>query len=1414
MITFDSDFELEHASATCEEPPLQVTALRQGYATSPPDYSSYPPQSPYGGYPPQQPYGGYPPQSPYGGYPPQSPYGGYPSSPYPPQAPAAGAATPSAAEAAKIAALEAQVEALLNKAKAVSSAKKKESKNKPPKDALDVGVKAGAATASALGTVGSVLVSGATLAAQGSYAAASATGDALVPLIQDKQPESLPAPKKTTRDGAEDDNGNGGSSRNKSEPSLADLLQGRLVQRDLAFFSEDDQFEILMAMGQATERAEAFAEVPMASKQRLFQRFSASDQGRCLAACSAQERATLFSDLSAPQRKAMLDEMSAKDRAAVLLNKEKTWFSELSKTMESSMQQLFPSLTKKEKDDILGEMSSEEKARLVLGAANQADMGSILAQMTPVARAHALTAMTTDQRRDCEEALGEHLRIEKEERMAALERSVAAESNKNKGGQRRRGSFSGTKSSSSPSKSSSSSSSARRATTMSARNLTYDDGNDEVDADDDDEVESKVSAKLPKGKADSKAKASAAVEVNNKSINNKEEEEDASSRRSSFLPTSMPELPKTWDEASSSMYGAAQATMEATSDAASQLPPIPKSFQEASSSAYGAASSAATATAKVSSEAASHAAKAASQAVEEGASAAKDAAPAVPPLPNTVTEAAAAAATAASGAASSAAAVAETGVGAVGGAATAAVAAMPGGANDKAKEAQEAKAAKQEADRAALAAKRDAKNKASGSGALEKRGAFGGAFEKLAPSERAQALAATLTGLSAERRAEFLAAMSEADRRAVEKLEDARLGLEEDDNDSDFLGGSNVEQGKGPADFSAFLKHTAAKDEHKAPTSTTAMDEGGVGATAAASTDGVAPSSSPTPRAAAAVAEKSPSSGAEGVWGQLQSFAKEGLEKANEGMNKLRNEQDNNNNKKSTGNSAQGAALSSTPSAGGGNQPQEQRLPKEGGARQATEELSSEAYLTAHGRRPDVTAEERSKVQQLSRLRFPGLPPGDALCQIGVLLKAEGQMRDALTAFELAADAAELVGLSETIDAANDDFQADDVRPQAPSTDPQDAADAAAALGDILYNLGITLYDAGFPAAAVAVLQRCVKLLPQDADAHAGLGASLAVLRRHSEAAAAFRTSLELDGQVVDTHCRLAEALHNTGDFDGAIDVVRSGLELDGASADLHCRLGASLGGLGLLGPASESLQVATQLDEEHPDAHYHLGRVLRRQQRAEEANEHFRLVVDSDPTHTLARVALAEGHYSLNDLEGAHYAYKQALMFDGRSAPALHGLGATLLAMGKAPAAERVFELLTQLYPQDTQAFLGRGACAEQQSGGSVRAVQAYEAVLQRDANHFGAHLALAHVCATRGEHQVAVAEYRWCLERKPSDRDALVRFGEALVALDRGDEARLVLEQVRGWLFPLLSCFQSYFFGNRGCIYRDCSLCLHVLS
>ena len=175
--------------------------------------------------------------------------------------------------------------------------------------------------------------------------------------------------------------------------------------------------------------------------------------------------------------------------------------------------------------------------------------------------------------------------------------------------------------------------------------------------------------------------------------------------------------------------------------------------------------------------------------------------------------------------------------------------------------------------------------------------------------------------------------------------------------------------------------------------------------------------------------------------------------------------------------------------------------------------------------------------------------------------------------------------------------------------------------------------------------------------------------------------------------------------FNAAVDAVRTGLEIDGSAPELHCRLGVSLAGLGLLEPAVEALQVALQLDEDHSEAHYHSGRVLQCLGKIESANDHFRLAIDVDANHSLARVGLAEGHYAMGDYNAAHEAYSQALRFNSRNAAALHGLGATALMLDRPLAAERIFEVLTELSPNDPRGWLGRGASAERQPEGFSRA-------------------------------------------------------------------------------------------------------------
>ena len=57
-----------------------------------------------------------------------------------------------------------------------------------------------------------------------------------------------------------------------------------------------------------------------------------------------------------------------------------------------------------------------------------------------------------------------------------------------------------------------------------------------------------------------------------------------------------------------------------------------------------------------------------------------------------------------------------------------------------------------------------------------------------------------------------------------------------------------------------------------------------------------------------------------------------------------------------------------------------------------------------HSIRPALTQEQKKKLRHLASMRFPGLDVSDALCQVGVILKQEGQIQDALSAFELAVE--------------------------------------------------------------------------------------------------------------------------------------------------------------------------------------------------------------------------------------------------------------------------------------------------------------------------------------------------------------------------------------------------------------------------
>ncbi|MFH1277313.1 MAG: tetratricopeptide repeat protein [Candidatus Eisenbacteria bacterium] len=94
-------------------------------------------------------------------------------------------------------------------------------------------------------------------------------------------------------------------------------------------------------------------------------------------------------------------------------------------------------------------------------------------------------------------------------------------------------------------------------------------------------------------------------------------------------------------------------------------------------------------------------------------------------------------------------------------------------------------------------------------------------------------------------------------------------------------------------------------------------------------------------------------------------------------------------------------------------------------------------------------------------------------------------------------------------------------------------------------NLARAYEESGDPGTAERVLSAMVERMPEEAEAHRGLGGYLARGERFDEAAGAYRRSLELDPSDSETWSRLAFLLGRSGDEAGAREAIERALAHD-----------------------------------------------------------------------------------------------------------------------------------------------------------------------------------------------------------------------------------------------------------------------------
>jgi predicted TPR repeat methyltransferase len=164
---------------------------------------------------------------------------------------------------------------------------------------------------------------------------------------------------------------------------------------------------------------------------------------------------------------------------------------------------------------------------------------------------------------------------------------------------------------------------------------------------------------------------------------------------------------------------------------------------------------------------------------------------------------------------------------------------------------------------------------------------------------------------------------------------------------------------------------------------------------------------------------------------------------------------------------------------------------------------------------------------------------------------------------------------------------------------------------------------------------------------------------RRDEAVALVERSVALVPDQADWHSNLGIIFQSDGDLDRAIDAYRRAIALDPRHANAHSNLGVLLRAIGKPDEAEAAYRTAIRLNPEHIDAYTNLGILLNGLKRTEEAAACYCKVITLRPKHRDARKLLALAHCTLGEIGEAVHVLEEWLEDEPENPIARHMLAA-----------------------------------------------------------------------------------------------------------------------------------------------------------
>ena len=229
-------------------------------------------------------------------------------------------------------------------------------------------------------------------------------------------------------------------------------------------------------------------------------------------------------------------------------------------------------------------------------------------------------------------------------------------------------------------------------------------------------------------------------------------------------------------------------------------------------------------------------------------------------------------------------------------------------------------------------------------------------------------------------------------------------------------------------------------------------------------------------------------------------------------------------------------------------------------------------------------------------------------------------------------------------------------------------------------SLLLEYYQAGQFEKAIKFARVLIKDFAETPFVWKVLGAGLAMLSRHTEAADVNRKSIALAPEDAGAHCNYGNSLYEIDRLEDAEESYKHALQLQPNLAGAHEGLARTLTKLGRLDEAQASYRLALDIEPDSPIANYNLGIMLLELGRLKEARESFTRSIKLNPDFAEAFNNLGNTLQEQGEYVGATSSYTKAISIKEDFREAHFNLGIVLFTQKQYDLAAKQFDLCGSL--------------------------------------------------------------------------------------------------------------------------------------